>query len=257
MRQLSAAGQQTIDDVARRHGFSSAAVTSMFASVLAGNGRMAQFDHPEFGGAGQWMRGGMTMVSDMFNATLRARVERLCDELSGLIAAQGPGMFVAGPNVESDAWWPANLGRPNAAGGQNGMRYAYFAAARRLAVDSGGDVLLYDTLDHRIGGVSQQQAGHGSLTFSSQHGPVDLATLPRVSGPPPEPGASGPSVSVPPAASVPAANAPDSAAPGAGVPGAGVPDVLATIERLAHLHGRGILSEAEFVAKKTELLSRL
>jgi uncharacterized repeat protein (TIGR03803 family) len=27
----------------------------------------AQFSHPEFGGSGQWMRGGMIMVSDMFN----------------------------------------------------------------------------------------------------------------------------------------------------------------------------------------------
>ena len=40
---------------------------------------------------------------------------------------------------------------------------------------------MHDTLDHRIGGVSQQQGNNSSVTFSSQHGTVDLATLPVVS----------------------------------------------------------------------------
>jgi hypothetical protein len=31
---------------------------SMLQSVMDGNGTMAQFNHPEFGGAGQWMQGG-------------------------------------------------------------------------------------------------------------------------------------------------------------------------------------------------------
>ena len=34
-------------------------------------------------------------------------------------------------------------------------------------------------------------------------------------------------------------------------------DILAAIERLAGLHARGILTEAEFSAKKAELLERL
>lgn len=52
MRQLSPAGEQTIN----------------------GNGSMAQFSHPEFSGSGQWMRGGMIMVSDIF-----ATIEKLSD----------------------------------------------------------------------------------------------------------------------------------------------------------------------------------
>jgi hypothetical protein len=34
-------------------------------------------------------------------------------------------------------------------------------------------------------------------------------------------------------------------------------DIFVKIERLAELRGKGILSEEEFAAKKTELLSRL
>jgi hypothetical protein len=37
----------------------------MMFAVLNGNGGMAQFSHGEFGGSGQWMRGGMTMIGDM------------------------------------------------------------------------------------------------------------------------------------------------------------------------------------------------
>jgi hypothetical protein len=38
---------------------------------------------------------------------------------------------------------------------------------------------------------------------------------------------------------------------------AGTIDIFATIERLAELRQKGILTEEEFVAKKSELLSRL
>jgi hypothetical protein len=86
MRQLSPAGEQVVNDLARRHGFSADAVAAMLDAVVNGNGGMAQFSHSEFGGSGQWMRGGMTMIGDMFNNTLKGRVDALCDELSNLIA---------------------------------------------------------------------------------------------------------------------------------------------------------------------------
>ena len=86
MRQLSSAGQRAINDLAQRYGFTSDAVLSMLESVVNGNGAMAQFSHPEFGGSGQWMRGGMIMVSDMFDNYLKGRIAGLCNELSGLVA---------------------------------------------------------------------------------------------------------------------------------------------------------------------------
>jgi hypothetical protein len=289
MRQLSPAGQQRINDIAQRHGFSTDAVMSMLESVICSNGSMAQFNHPEFGGSGQWMPGGMTMVSDMFNNYLKARVDGLCTELSGLVASQpnlirsgsfqsqsqgggpaqvnygggqqqqqggyggsqqqGPSgpigpvsLFVPPAPGSSGDWWPAGLGWPNSTGAQHGVRYAYFAQARRLAIEVNGRVTVYDTLDHQIGGFSQQQSVGGSLTFSSQYGLVDVASLPVVSvdGVPPAP-LQAPRQEV---ASVPPT-------------GREAEDVFATIEKLAALREKGILSDDEFAAKKTELLSRL
>src|SRR5476649_88462 len=88
MRQLSPTGEQAVNDLAQRHGFSPDAVATMLDAVVNGNGGMAQFSHPEFGGSGQWMRGGMTMIGDMFNNTLKSRVDALCVELSSLIVNQ-------------------------------------------------------------------------------------------------------------------------------------------------------------------------
>ena len=185
MRTLSATDQKTIDELAERHGFSREAVTSMLASVTRGRGTMAQFDHPEFGGSGQWMDGGMTMVSDMFNASLKGRVAALCTDLSKLVAnnpawAESASLFVPpGPGF-SRQWWPGDLGVPNSTGAQNDVRYAYFAEPRRLAIELDGEVTVYDTLDHRIGSFSQQQSHAGSLSFHSQRGLVDVGALPVI-----------------------------------------------------------------------------
>jgi hypothetical protein len=84
------------------------------------------------------------------------------------------------PMKAPERWWPEELGEsPNSAGGQNEMRYAFFSDQQRLAVDTGdGKVQLYDTGDHRISGVHQDQGGGGrTVTFTSQHGEVELATL--------------------------------------------------------------------------------
>ena len=61
---------------------------TMLQAVVNGNGSMAQFSHPELGGSGQWMRGGMTMVGDMFNYGLKSKVDGLCSELSQLLGQQ-------------------------------------------------------------------------------------------------------------------------------------------------------------------------
>lgn len=283
MRPLSPTGQQAINDLAQRYGFSPDAVSSMLEAVIAGRGGMAQFNHPEFGGSGQWMRGGMIMLSDMFNSYLKGRVDGLCNDLAVLVANQ-PDLIVGGsfqsqsqgggsgqqqqsgyggsqqqngsgptgpaslfippaPGTSGD-WWGADLRWPTSTGSQNDARYAYFAQARRLAIDIGGRVTIYDTLDHQIGGFSQQQSVGGSLTFTSQYGLVEVARLPVISvsgAPSPAPA---PLVSATPPAQ-------------ANPPSGGEGDVFALIERLADLHAKGILSAEEFAAKKTELLSRL
>ena len=187
MRELVAAREQALGDTARRHGFSLEAARHMLDAVSRGKGRMAQFDHAGFAGPGQWMRGGMTMVSDMFDDDLKARVDALCLDLAELVVDKPRLLDAAGATApalqrlpRSGDWWPGGMGHPNSAGSQNGMRYAYFARAHRLAIEHGGAVALYDTHGHEIRGVSQQQGPGGTLRFTSQHGAVDVATLPVV-----------------------------------------------------------------------------
>lgn len=289
MRPLSPAGQQAINDLAQRHGFSPVAVLNMLEAVINGHGSMAQFNHPEFGGSGQWMQGGMTMLSDMFNNALKGRVDGLCYDLSNLVSNQ-PDLIRSGGSFQSQSqgnssqggygqqqesysgnqqqqngsgpvgpvslfippvpgyssdWWGPSLRWPNSTGAQNGVRYAYFAQARRLAIEVGGRVTIYDTLDHQIGGFSQQQSASGSLTFSSQYGLVDIACLPVLS----VDGIISPST--PPAAPPPVRA--DSYSSSNNSEG----DIFARIERLAELRAKGILNEEEFAAKKAELLSRI
>jgi hypothetical protein len=272
VQQLTPEGSRVVSDLAQRHGFGTDAVTHMMFAVLNGNGSMAQFNHPEFAGSGQWMRGGMLMLGDMFNNTLKGRVDALCQEISDILAGQ-PGLVRTGsfqsqsqsgggqqnqatgmprgqsslfvPDPEEN-WWPPELGSPNATGAQNNVRYAYFANARRLAVKTGHQVWVYDTLDHQIGGFSQQQGMGGSITFSSQYGTVNLASLPVVSR-------DGQSVMNP--ASPTVASPAFTTVPSTGSEPEG--GIFAAIERLAQLKDKGILTDEEFAAKKAELLGRL
>ena len=191
-QKLSPSSEQTISELAERYGFSREAVMGMLDSVVRGNGAMAQFNHAEFGGSGQWMRGGMTMVSDIFNDALKGRVRELCSELSTLVASDpalksdagvGEGVSLFVPPIASAArqWWPAGLGTPASSGAQNRVRFAYFPAAQRLAIELDGRVTLYDTLDHQLSRFSQHQSSASSLSFHSQHGLVDVGSLPVVS----------------------------------------------------------------------------
>jgi hypothetical protein len=75
------------------------------------------------------------------------------------------------------AWWPADLGQPATSGAQNGTRYAFFPDKQRLAIEQDGAVTVYDSGDNQIGGVGQQQDSGRTLSFSSQNGDVDVASL--------------------------------------------------------------------------------
>ena len=315
MQQLTEEGRRIVDGVAQRHGFSSDAVLTMLLAVSAGYGNQAQFSHPEFGGMGQWSSGGMVMIGDMFNNYLKGRVSSLCQELSTLIQGQplfampaqsqsqsqgggwqgqlggnaqqqssgggmsggmGTSLFVA--NSQSNNWWPGDLGMAGSTGSQNNLRYAYFPNARRLAIDQGGQVTVYDTLDHQIGGFGQQQSGDQSITFTSQYGVVRVADLPLITGnsnqntpsnsfstanaapsfqsnpaPAPQPTNTwtpAPTVNEP----LPATPSPSPAAP---QPQVSSNEIFGLLEKLADLHAKGILTDAEYEGKKAEMLKRL
>lgn len=118
-------------------------------------------------------------------------------------------------------------------------------------------VRVYDTGEHRISGFSQQQGGDQSLTFTSQYGLVRVADLVLVVPEDDRPRNSAPSGSAPPPAQAPQSEtrAAPTAPPAAARPA--VEDIVKTIERLAELRQKNILTEEEFASKKAELLSRL
>jgi hypothetical protein len=164
-----------IDDIASRHGFSTAAARALAEALRHGGGRMAQFNHPELGGMGQWSAGGMIMIGNMNNNDLKARVDALCKDLA---ASSGPVPAAAEQQPgQTSRWWPEDLGTPSSSGAQNDMRYACFPDRRRLAVMRDGKVHVYDTGDHRISGFSQQQSSSQTLSFTSQNGAVRLDEL--------------------------------------------------------------------------------
>ena len=77
-------------------------------------------------------------------------------------------------------WWPKELGEPSTSGAQNGMRYAFFPDKKRLLIEENGKRTTYDSGDHRINGVSQQDNNGRPLAFTSQNGPVKLDELKQV-----------------------------------------------------------------------------
>jgi len=266
MQNLTEQGQQIVNDLAQRYGVGTDAVMIMLQAVMEGNGTIAQFNHPDFGGGGQWMQGGMTMVGDMFNYGLKSKVEGLCAELANLIANQQPSLFIP-MNSQSQSqggqqqggygqvslfvpgtggnanWWPAELGVASSTGAQNNVRYAYFPSSHRLAVEINGHVSVYDTQDHQIGGVSQQQSGDATVTFTSQYGLVRVENLPIIS-------VDGVAYQQPVeyVQPIPDSVASDNIAEA---------DIFATIEQLANLREKDILTEDEFTAKKADLLAKL
>lgn len=252
--------EQAIADIGQRYALSGDAVYAMLVAVNNGGGTMAQFSIPELGGSGQWMRGGMTMVGNMFDNALKARVDGLCRELSQLLAttpvfppaaadSQRSGTQGGSP---SNNWWPADLGSPSSSGAQNNARYAIFPNARRLAIQVDGVTRVFDTADHRIGGVQQQQGGpSGSVSFTSQFGTFDTSSLPEI-GAQQQTRPTNPMPQSAPAAPPEPQGQPQSS----GVP-SDVEAIVAAIESLAGLHQRGILSDDEFATKKAELLGRL
>jgi hypothetical protein len=292
MTALTDTGRQTVADLAARYGVSQDAVITLARALAQSGGSQAQFSHPDLGGMGQWSQGGMTMISDMFNNGLKATVDGLCGELSGHVrqgdlfarAAAMPSSFQSQQQssggygatsymVSGGSDWPSELGSPSSVGTQNDLRYAVFPQTRRLAISHGGRTTIYDTGDHAIGGVSQQQSGDQSLTFTSQYGLVRVADLPVVT--PGTPDAEPAPVAVAESApdSLPETTPQQEAAPDRSLdqpsqatawspaPPARSADpsdaIFATLERLADLHKKGVLTDSEFDAKKAELLSRL
>lgn len=256
MKALTQEGQRYVDDIAAKYNVTSRSVETLLRAVVRGNGRMAQFNIPELGGQGQWMKGGMTMVGDMFNNSLKTNVDKLCNELAELVTTsvlfeerQENAMVkdLAGKShVQVSTSWPTVFGNPTSTGSQNNFRYAYFGPVHRLIIEENGKRTIYDTKHHQISGISQQQGAGNSYRFTSQEGGVDLSSLEIVSNPD-KPGQPTPEIAY------------DVTATGDLRSGDHSPQeiIISTIGKLNVLFEKGQITEEEFKAKKEELLSRL
>lgn len=250
MQQLTPVGQNIVGDIAGRYNLSQDSTIQMLCAVNRGGGTMAQFSCPELG-SGQWMRGGMTMVGDMFNHGLKNTVNNLCEELSNALANNQ--MFPAVTNAGGgNDWWPGDLGRPSSSGAQNDVRYAVFPQARRLAVERNGEVQVFDTLNHNISGVSQQQGGSTSLTFSSQFGTISTLSLPLISKPegegPVQAGRTNFAEPIQQQTSAPPPSRPSLQSSS---------EIIGLLENLGKLRDSGVLTDEEFDSKKADLLARM
>ena len=197
--------------IAARHGFSTDAVLAAWQALRCSGGNMAQFNHWELGGGGQWMPG-MLMIGDMFNNNLKNRVDNLFQDLARQPVDPPPVMHTPiqpmpqqspqqsppwqsqqqgyssgttgaslsyGMLSSSGNWYPNELGSPSTNGSQNNVRYAYFPSTCRLAIELFGRVTIYDTGSHFISSVQQGQSNDaGSITFTSQYGMIPVASLP-------------------------------------------------------------------------------
>lgn len=268
MKALTSSGKRYVEDIAAKYNLKAETVEALLKAVISGNGTMAQFNIAELGGSGQWMKGGMTMVGDMFNNSLKGTVDKLCTELAEVVTSQvlyeetdhemtqerSESGHASGSTGSS---WPSVFGNPTSSGSQNNFRYAYFAPVRRLVVEENGKRTIYDTKHHTITGVSQQQGSGNSYKFTSQEGPVDLGSLDLISEPTgqtqptPEP-----VYDVTSTADL-HGETDRSAADRSPADRSPQDIIIATIEKVNILFEKGQISEEEFKAKKQELLARL
>lgn len=124
--------RQALAAAAQRFGVSVDAARAVLEALAAGGGRMAQFNHPDLGGMGQWSQGGMTQVGDMFNQVLKERVGALCATLAGQLQGLADGPLAAStpvapaparsaqaapaPSAPAPAWDAGQSGQPDPAG---------------------------------------------------------------------------------------------------------------------------------------------
>jgi hypothetical protein len=102
------------------------------------------------------------MVGDMFNDSLKAKLNAIAAEVSGYphdhLAEQrrenAPVSYRSDGVPESSSWWPEALGTSSTVGSQNQMRYAAFPEKRVLSSHDHGETEIYDTGDHRISGTA-------------------------------------------------------------------------------------------------------
>jgi hypothetical protein len=78
---------------------------------------------------------------------------------------------------DNRSWPPPNLRRPSTSGAHGTLRFAFFADKRRLLVESGETLLLFDCGAHQICEVEELIGQEPALAFTSQSGRHPISDL--------------------------------------------------------------------------------
>jgi hypothetical protein len=186
---LFAMAEDVIPSIAERYHVSIDAAREVERALRATGGRQAQFSHPELGGTGQWMPG-MLMIHAAADRQLRTRVEGLLDEVAAVVRGSdtaAPAALARDPDAPpalsrvdlpaGESWWPAPYGHPAAQGCQSGIRYAWFPGRCCVLVQVGSRIDCYDTAEHQVRGVGQQQGSSSRLVLTTASGEIPLDYL--------------------------------------------------------------------------------
>ncbi len=167
---------------AEKYGISRELVEELLTKLRHTGGKQAQFSDEALGGMGQWSTG-MVMIGRMGDDVLKTKVNALLTELAESVRSETPGEGGVATH-EPRAKPSESVPSATAAGSQNGMRYAYFAAHNRLVITRDGAEKIYDATGYPISGVAQDQSSGaaGTLRFTTASGDtVGLDTLKQVS----------------------------------------------------------------------------
>lgn len=175
---------ETLKQLAERHGFSPELAQNILNELRRSGGRQAQFNDPALGGMGMW-QSGQVMIGDMMNHGLKAKVAAFLADLAALLEVSpdaSPELTWRAEKMASMAQNQASISQSGGGGGfsvmQNGVSYRYSAERNELVVN---ETDVYDTTGLRVIGIhSQQQNGRGVLILNTDQGPRQVGDLKRI-----------------------------------------------------------------------------
>lgn len=175
---------KNIKALAAQYSVSEETVQILLVGLKQSGGYQVQFNIPELGGMGQW-QGGMVMVGDMFNYSLKAKVAELCSALvpivQELIQEEQTERSAADQTASLKQKSAKTRSSPSFSGSQNGAKYTYYAAEDLLEIEENGKVETYNTKGYALSGVQQAQDNAGrTLSFSYPGGAVKVKDLKKV-----------------------------------------------------------------------------
>jgi hypothetical protein len=94
-----------------------------------------------------------------------------------LLTSLNPARSNGELKADKTSWWPPNLRRPSTSGTHGTLKFAFFADKRRLLVESGELLLLFDCGTHQICEVAELFGQDPGLAFISQNGRHPIGDL--------------------------------------------------------------------------------